>query len=96
VNLSGILVVVRPSRVEEAQARLGELPGVEVHHVDPETGRIVVVQEAESVEEEVAALSRIKALKGVMLAEMVYHVFDETPPEWDAVPPELDSTEFPN
>jgi hypothetical protein len=28
-------------------------------------------------------------LSGVMLAEMVYHVFDETPPEWDAIPAEM-------
>ncbi len=72
---------------------LNELPGVEVHHVEHHTGRIVVVQEAESVDAEVAALSRIKSLKGVMLAEMVYHVFDETPPEWVAVPDVLDPPE---
>jgi len=89
MNVSGILVVVPPSQVADIQIRLRDLPGVEVHHVEPDTGRIVVVQEAESVDEEVAALSRIKSLKGVMLAEMVYHVFDETPPEWEAVPPEL-------
>jgi nitrate reductase NapD len=62
---------------------------VEVHHTEPETGRLVVVQEAETVDQEVAALCRIKALSGVMLAEMVYHVFDETPPEWDAIPAEM-------
>lgn len=92
MNLSGILVVVSPSQLDEVQARLKELPGVEVHHVEPETGRIVVVQEAESVDAEVAALSRIKSLKGVLLAEMVYHVFDEPPPEWVAVPARLDPT----
>lgn len=92
MNVSGILVVVSPSQLEEAKARLVELPGVEVHHVEPETGRIVVVQEAESVDAEIAALSRIKAVKGVMLAEMVYHVFDEPPPEWEAVPAVLESS----
>lgn len=86
MNLSGILVIVAPSQVEEAQVRLKGLPGVELHHVEPHTGRIVVVQEAESVDAEVAALRRIKSLEGVMLAEMVYHVFDEAPPEWEAVP----------
>ncbi|MGE5153609.1 MAG: chaperone NapD [Bdellovibrio bacteriovorus] len=90
MNLSGILVVAPPSQVEEVKARLIDLPGVEVHHVEPETGRIVVVQEAETVDAEVAALSRIKSVKGVMLAEMVYHVFDEPPPEWGAVPAALD------
>lgn len=89
MNLSGILVVVAPSRVSTAVAELSALPGAEVHHVDADNGRIVVVQEADSVELELAALSRIKALPGVMLAEMVYHYFEETPSEWDAVPPAL-------
>ncbi|CRI63873.1 Periplasmic nitrate reductase, chaperone NapD [Thiocapsa sp. KS1] len=89
MNLSGILVVVPPAQVEDATLALNALPGVEVHHAEPATGRIVVVQEAETVDEEVAALSRIKALPGVMLAEMVYHVFDEILPEWDAIPAEM-------
>ncbi len=96
MNVSGILVVARPSQLAEVKARLEGLPGVEVHHVEEASGRIVVVQEAESVDQEVAALSRLKALKGVMLAEMVYHFFDETPPEWDAVPSELNRSEFAN
>ncbi|HSO84147.1 chaperone NapD [Thiocapsa sp.] len=89
MNISGILVVVPPARIEDATRELNALPGVEVHHTEPSTGRIVVVQEAETVEQEIAALSRIKALSGVMLAEMVYHVFDETPPEWGAIPAEM-------
>ena len=47
------------------------------------------MQEAETVDQDVGPLCRIKALSGVMLAEMVYHVFDETPPEWDAIPAEM-------
>ncbi len=89
MNISGILVVVPPERIEGATLELNALPGVEVHHTEPATGRIVVVQEAETVDQEVAALCRIKALSGVMLAEMIYHVFDETPPEWDAIPAEM-------
>lgn len=89
MNISGILVVVPPAQVEDATRALNALPGVEVHHTEPATGRIVVVQEAETVDQEVAALCRIKALSGVMLAEMVYHVFDETPPEWDAIPADM-------
>jgi periplasmic nitrate reductase NapD len=91
MNLSGILVVTQPNQIEAVRGRLEQLPGVEVHHIEPETGRIVVVQEAESVDAEVAALGRIKSLKGVTLAEMVYHVFDEPPPEWAAVPAGLET-----
>lgn len=92
MNISGILVVVPPGQIEDVTLKLNGLPGVEVHHTEPATGRIVVVQEAETVDEEVAALCQIKALSGVMLAEMVYHVFDETPPEWDAIPAEMAET----
>ena len=79
MNLSGILVVSAPERLAEVKAALEAVPGVDVHHVDPATGRIVVVQEAPTVEDEVAGLQRLKALPGVVLAEMVYHYFEDDP-----------------
>ena len=77
MNVSGILVVVSPSELEAGIAALNGLPGVEVHHTDAATGRIVVTQEAETVNDEVDGLKRIKALPGVAMAEMVYHYLDE-------------------
>ena len=73
MNISGILVVVSPADCEVSISALNALPGVEVHHSDIETGRIVVTQEAETVREEVEGLKRIKALPSVAMAEMVYH-----------------------
>ena len=73
MNLSGILVVAQPEWQAQVVAGLQALEGVEVHQVEAETGRIVVVQEAEDINAEVAALRRIKALPHVMMAEMVYH-----------------------
>jgi nitrate reductase NapAB chaperone NapD len=49
------------------------LPGIEVHYQCPESGRLVVIQEAADDEAEMAGLQRIKALAGVAAAEMVYH-----------------------
>ncbi len=77
MNISGILVVVSPSELEAGMAALKGLPGVEVHHTDAATGRIVVTQEAGTVNDEVEGLKRIKALPGVAMAEMVYHYLDE-------------------
>ncbi len=77
MNISGILVVVSPSDFEAGVSALNGLPRVEVHHSDPKTGRIVVTQEADSVNDEVEGLKRIKALPGVVMAEMVYHYLDE-------------------
>ncbi len=75
MNLSGILVVVPPERLSECAADLQTLPGVEVHHCDPATGRLIVVQEADDVDAEMAGLIAIKARAHVRLAEMVYHYF---------------------
>jgi nitrate reductase NapD len=77
MNLSGILVITPPEHLEAMIATLNGLPGVEVHHSDPGTGRIVVVQEADSVDAGVAGLRRIQSLPAVALAEMVYHYFGE-------------------
>jgi len=77
VNVSGVLVVVPKAETDAIVEALGALPGVEVHHTHPETGRIVVTLEAESISDEVEGLRRIKALPEVVLAEMVYHYFEE-------------------
>lgn len=79
MNLSGILVVARPERLSAVISELDALPGIEVHQVDEATGRIVVVQEAASLEAEMEGLKRIQATPGVTLAALVYHYFgDET------------------
>jgi periplasmic nitrate reductase NapD len=79
VNLSGIVVTAAEGRLDEVVTGLRGLEGVEVRQTDPATGRAVVVQEAASVEAEVAGLVRIKALPGIVAAEMVYHYFAEDP-----------------
>lgn len=94
MNLSGILVVTPPQQLETTKQALNALEGVEVFHTDPRAGRMVVVQEAESVDAEVAGLQRIKALPGVSMAEMVYHYFGDeagAPQTHDPVPTRLKS-----
>jgi len=78
LNLSGILVVARPGQFDECLAVLPLLDGVEVHQTDPETGRIVIVQAALSVDDEVAGLQRIQALPSVVAADLVYHYFGDS------------------
>jgi len=95
MNISGILVVVSPSELENSIVALDGLPGVEVHHTDALKGRIVVTQEAGSIKEEAEGLKRIKALANVVMAEMVYHFFEEDQEIIDALPPELAEGEAP-
>ena len=77
MNLSAILVVVPPPALEESIDRLNALEGIDVHHVDPKTGRMIITQEGPDIDAEVSGLKRIQELPHVVLAEMVEHHFDK-------------------
>ena len=53
------------------------MPTIEVHQVDRDSCKMIIVQEAESINDEVDGLKKIKQLPGIVLAEMVYHYFAE-------------------
>jgi nitrate reductase NapAB chaperone NapD len=79
MNISGILVVAAPGQTHAVIAQLVELEGVEVDRAEPETGRIGVVQQAPDVGAEVAGFARIRAVAGVLSADLVCHYFGEQP-----------------
>ena len=79
MNLSGIAITVQSHVFDETVEQLGQLPGVDVYHRDAASARVVVVQEAADVDAEVAGLKRIKAVPGVLVAELVYHYFADDP-----------------
>jgi nitrate reductase NapD len=89
MNISGILVMVSPERVDAMVEQLNGLTGIDVHHIDAATGRIVITQEAATIRDEVDGLMRIRALPGIILAEMSYHNFEEDTELLDSLPEEL-------
>ena len=95
MNISGILVVVSPQRVESMVKQLNGLDGIDVHHIDAPTGRIVITQEAESIKDEVDGLKRIQALPGIILAEMSYHNFEDDSELLQGMPADLDDAKVP-
>ena len=90
MNISGILVIVSPQRVDSMVTELNQMDGIDVHHIDAASGRIVITQEAESISAEVEGLKRIRALPGIILAEMSYHNFEDDQELVDAIPADLD------
>ncbi len=76
MHYSGIVVLTEPLRVGDCQRRLEGLPGVEVHYCEPESGRLVVVQETASAEGQEEGLRSIQALPGVKAAALVEHRID--------------------
>ena len=91
MNLSAILVVTTPTGVEACIALLNSQPGISVHHSDPVTGKIMLTQEAESIDAEIEGLKRIKALAGVSMAEMISHYFEDDESLATRIPADLDS-----
>jgi nitrate reductase NapAB chaperone NapD len=91
VNISGILVITTPTAYSEVIRELGELEGIEVHFMQPETCRIVITQEAAQIGDEIAHLRRIKEIPGVTLAEMSYHYVGE---DTDLTPIPRDAAEM--
>lgn len=90
MNISGILVVVPPERTRATIERLQDMAGIDVHHIDAASGRIVITQEAESIPAEIDGLKRIRALPDIILAEMSYHYFGDDAESVDAIPTELE------
>ena len=70
--------------------QLQQLDGIDVHHIDAATGRIVITQEAATIRDEVDGLKRIQALPGIILAEMSYHNFEDDSELLQGIPADLD------
>jgi nitrate reductase NapAB chaperone NapD len=87
MNLSGILVVADAACVDTVVEQIAALEGVEIHAVDRDSGRIVVVQEAPDVGAEVTGFARIRTLPHVLAAELVCHYFGDHP----VAGPDIDS-----
>lgn len=77
MNLSSILVFTSTNTLTELSTHLHKLPGIEVHYQCRDTGRIVLIQEADNEQAEMDGLQRIKDLPQVMAAEMFYHYVDD-------------------
>lgn len=65
--------MVRPEHMDEVESRLADLSWLEVHARDEATGRLVVVQEHETVGEHQEGLRRLQAIPHVLTADLVVH-----------------------
>ncbi len=77
MNISAILVTTPRENTQHMIGQLNALDGVEVFHHDSASGKIIAIQEAATINDEIAGLKRIKKLPDIILAEMVEHYFGE-------------------
>ena len=71
-NLAGLVVRTTPDALPQVRARLSALPGVDVHHEDPATGRLIVTLEVTGTFDR-DRLEDIRREPGIVSAELVYH-----------------------
>ena len=76
MHTSGILVLSHPVDVSGCVQGLESLPGVEVHHVEKVTWRMIVVLETDTLEEQEEGLRKIQQLDRVLNAALVNHRID--------------------
>lgn len=74
--VSGIVVTCVAASAERVAAQLTEVKGVEVHGV-LEDGRIVAVVEADTVDGEVALVTGLDDIEGVVSVQLAYHNFEQ-------------------
>lgn len=72
-SVAGLLVRTRPDDLKAVTVRLSALNGVEVHHQEGATGRLVVTLETVGTEDEQEGLDQVRGQAGVISAELVYH-----------------------
>lgn len=75
-HYAGVVVATAPDHLDTCARALDAIPGVEVHQQEASTGRIVLVQEADTVEEQQRLLAQVRGQQHVRFAAVVYHYVD--------------------
>jgi nitrate reductase NapD len=76
MNISGVLVLARPSEAGAVKRKLAAMPGVEVHAVS-EQGRLVVTVEEDGVNTMADTVAEMQYVPGVLSAVMIYHHYED-------------------
>ena len=72
MNMCSVIVNAKPKKCSVVQARLKELPGVEVHGGDEKGKLIVTVEDAEDISAGDTMLS-LNSIEGVISSTLIYH-----------------------
>lgn len=78
MNISSVIVIPHPERIEAVRTQLAKLAGVEVAVVSPE-GKIIATIETEGDRETIQMYESISLMDGVLSASMVYHQKEDEP-----------------
>lgn len=72
-SVSGLCLMVGSGHMGDVEASLRDLDWVEIHARDEATGRLIVVQEHQTIEEHQRGLRRLQEVPHVLTADLVVH-----------------------
>lgn len=72
-SVSGLCLMVRPEHLDDVESSLDALDWVDVHARDQTSGRLIVVQEHQTIKEHQEGLRRLQAVRHVLTADLVVH-----------------------
>jgi nitrate reductase NapAB chaperone NapD len=75
-SVSGLCITAWPERMAAVEEMLNDRPGLEIYARDPQTGRLIAVQECATIEEHRQRLRELQSLPGVLTADLVLHYED--------------------
>ena len=75
MNISGVLVHIRPDQADAVTSRISSLDGVEIH-ATTDDGKLVVTIENDAGPM-IDTMNSFHEIDGVLSASLIYHHFDE-------------------
>ena len=89
MHISGLAARFRPEQLDSIHSVLSNFSWVDVHAVERETGKMILVMEGENVHDETDKLKRLQAIPGMASVDLVYHAFESS----DEITPPNDNME---
>jgi periplasmic nitrate reductase NapD len=77
--ISGMYIETIDGAAKEVAKELLKLAGIEVHHIEQDSNKIVLTLEAESVDKSYHVADTFKLINGVLSTCLVYSHFEEDP-----------------
>jgi len=76
MHLSSILVYIKPEFFEQTYSRLSAFPFLKIYYQCENSGRLVLVQQHDSTEDQIQGLNSIKTTDHVVSADLIYHFIE--------------------
>lgn len=83
MSISGLVLHVRPERVEAVRSEIAGYPGVEVHAATEE-GQLVVTVDRRDDRQATDIFAKFQDVEGVLSTSLVYNYFEQDSDEQDS------------